>query len=55
MGQAASSLESLFLGFRSANAGDAPLWPFLAVAAVPVFIGILLIAPASVRRYFARS
>jgi hypothetical protein len=45
--------ESLFLGFRSANVGDAPLWPFLAVAAVPALIGILVIAPPSVRRYFA--
>jgi len=44
--------ESLFLGFRSANTGDARLWPFLVVSAVLASIGILVIAPSSVRRYF---
>jgi hypothetical protein len=48
-------LEPLYLGFSTARADEGPLWPYLVVAAVPAFIGILVTAPSSVRRYFARS
>jgi hypothetical protein len=47
--------ESLFLGFSSAHVGDAPLWPFLAISAVPILIGVLVTAPANTRRYFSLS